>query len=334
MIEKQKNETETKGTEKMKNQTFGIEIETIYSTPYTPGQPPINGYKRAAIAIKGVVGGRIAGRNYSHAVSRETVVDSKDRTWEICSDGSCHGGTPVEIVSPPLQYGDIEEVQEVVRAIKTAGFKVNSSCGIHVHVGTKTIEGDEITGKALKILAKTMKAKEAIIKKATKRIGSRWCRDLESDLISRIASADNNLRSVGRAWYGVENYNHSHYARNHYHGSRYHALNLHSVFFRGTVEFRMFESTLHAGKVKAYIQFCLALTHKARTAKSASSRTSRSHNNDKYTLRVFMNHLGLKGDEFKTCRTHLLKNLEGSASYRTRDQQDAGHERARATQAA
>ncbi len=289
----------------MKNQTFGIEIETVYNNPI--GGPPISGYRRAAGAIQGIVGGTIGGPVAGHWVSRASVIDSKGRTWDICSDGSVGGGTPVEIVSPPLRYEDIEELQEVVRALKAAGFKSNNTCGIHVHVGTKTTDGEEISGKALKILAKMMKAKEDIIKKATKRQYSRWCRSLETDLVDRISRAGNNVRDIGRAWYNVRNYNNQSYAKKHYHNSRYHALNLHSVFFRGTIEFRMFYGTLHAGKVKAYIQLCLALVGKARIAKSATSRTNRTHNNDKYTLRVFMNHLGLKGEEFKTCRTSFTE---------------------------
>lgn len=49
----------------------------------------------------------------------------------------------------------------------------------------------------------------------------------------------------------------------HYDDSRYHGLNLHSVFSKGTIEFRMFNSTLHAGEVKSYIQLCLAISHQA-----------------------------------------------------------------------
>ena len=36
-------------------------------------------------------------------------------------------------------------------------------------------------------------------------------------------------------------------SREHYNWTRYYALNLHSVFYRGTVEWRCFNSTLHAG---------------------------------------------------------------------------------------
>ena len=57
-------------------------------------------------------------------------------------------------------------------------------------------------------------------------------------------------------WYeGFEE--HGSNRRDHYNGSRYYALNLHSTFYRGTVEWRCFNSTLHAGKVAAYVNLCL-----------------------------------------------------------------------------
>jgi hypothetical protein len=94
-------------------------------------------------------------------------------------------------------------------------------------------------------------------------------------------------------------------------------LNLHSLFFRGTIEYRAFNGTLHAGKVKAYIQFVLALSAKALKAKSASSKR-REFNpaTAKYDFRVFLLSLDMVGEEFKTARFHLLSLLEGSAAWK------------------
>ena len=33
--------------------------------------------------------------------------------------------------------------------------------------------------------------------------------------------------------------------------------------YKGTIEFRLFNSTLHAGEVKSAIQLCLAISHQA-----------------------------------------------------------------------
>ncbi len=108
--------------------------------------------------------------------------------------------------------------------------------------------------------------------------------------------------------------------------TRYHALNLHSVFNKGTVEFRLFNSTLHAGEVKSYIQLCLAISHQALIQKSASHTRTQS-SNEKYTFRTWLLRLGLIGDEFKTARTHLLKNLDGNIAWKDPAQAEAQKER-------
>ena len=112
----------------------------------------------------------------------------------------------------------------------------------------------------------------------------------------------------------------------HYDDSRYHALNLHSVFSKGTIEFRMFNSTLHAGEVKSYIQLCLAISHQALVQRGAS-RIKRQPENEKYTFRTWLLRLGLIGDEFKTARGHLLKNLEGNIAWKDPAQAQAQKER-------
>lgn len=112
----------------------------------------------------------------------------------------------------------------------------------------------------------------------------------------------------------------------HYDYSRYHALNLHSVFSKGTVEFRMFNSTLHAGEVKSYIQLCLAISHQALVQQRAM-RTRTHSENEKYTFRTWLLRLGLIGDEFKTARQHLLKNLEGNIAWKDPAQAERQRER-------
>ena len=101
----------------------------------------------------------------------------------------------------------------------------------------------------------------------------------------------------------------------HYDSTRYHTLNLHSVFSKGTIEFRMFNSTLHAGEVKSYIQLCLAISHQALIQQRAI-RTRTQSENEKYTFRTWLLRLGQIGDGFKTARLHLLKHLEGNIAWK------------------
>ena len=86
------------------------------------------------------------------------------------------------------------------------------------------------------------------------------------------------------------------------------------------MEFRLFNSTLHAGKIKAYVQFCLALSawsieSEGRTVFRNISGYSSAQ---KATLmyHILTNRLGLYGDEFKTCRYHLMKRFKGNAADR------------------
>ena len=92
-------------------------------------------------------------------------------------------------------------------------------------------------------------------------------------------------------------------------------MNLHSVFYRGTVEWRCFNSTLHAGEVKAYVNLCLAISAQAIMQRSTVMRKTHSEN-ELFTFRVWLVRLGLNGDEFKTTRDHLLKHLEGDRAWR------------------
>ena len=112
----------------------------------------------------------------------------------------------------------------------------------------------------------------------------------------------------------------------HYDNSRYRALNLHSVFSKGTVEFRLFNGTMHAGKIKTYIQLSLAISHQALAQKGASHRRTKS-TNEKYTFRTWLLRLGMIGEEFQTARKFLLENLEGNIAWKDPAQAERQKER-------
>ena len=105
----------------MKTLRFGIEIETV-------------GLRRELIAraIHSVVGGSVE-MDYGSLSGR--VTDLSGRVWRVVRDGSLSGGeNSGEIVSPVLGYDDIDELQNVVRAVRTAGAKADPSTGIHIHI--------------------------------------------------------------------------------------------------------------------------------------------------------------------------------------------------------
>ena len=102
----------------------------------------------------------------------------------------------------------------------------------------------------------------------------------------------------------------------HYNWTRYYALNLHSVFYRGTLEWRCFESTLHAGKVRANITLALAISAQAINQSRTVMRKTEISENPAFTFRTFLLRLGLIGPEYKNVREHLLSNLPGDRAWR------------------
>lgn len=262
-----------------------------------------------------------------------TALDPQGRQWKFMSDASIkpqrkEGRQRVaasdeyqtEMVSPICHYEDIVPIQEIVRKLKEAGAITNESCGIHVHIDASPFEA-----RTLRNITNIMAAKEDLIYKA---LGvsvarqHRWCRPVEQRFLEELNSRrPRSMQEVERIWYNGNSRRHTHYD-----DSRYHCLNLHSVFQKGTVEFRLFNGTLHAGKIKAYIQFCLAIGAQALNQTCASRRKTQT-TNEKYTFRTWLLRLGMNGDEFATARQHLLSNLPGCIAWRDPAQAEAQKQR-------
>jgi hypothetical protein len=144
----------------------------------------------------------------------------------------------------------------------------------------------------------------------------RYCQKVNEDLIETINSKKpKTMEALADIWYS--GYGGS--RNQHYHSSRYHGLNLHTVFTKGTIEFRLFNGTLHAGKIRSYIVLALATSHQALTQKTASAKRTCT-DNEKYTFRCWLLRLGLIGEEYKNCREHLMANLTGNSAWRTPSQ--------------
>ena len=272
---------------------FGVEIETV----------GIN-RKDTVSGILTVVGGEVKHEGGSY--DKWSCVAPDGRKWSAVSDASIGRGN-AEVVSPILTYPtDMPVLQNVIRAIRKAGGKVNSSCGIHVHVDASCLDGRQLGN-----LAKIVYKQELLILHALQISQSRlnsYTKPMEDNFIGNVDKyRPKSLEQLGKLWY----------EDNDDHRSRYHGVNFHSLFYRGTVEFRWFESTLHAGKVKSYIQYCLALVHRAQTVKfAASKKRCFCAESAKYDMRVHLLRLGCIGDEFKTMRKFLLENMPGCASYK------------------
>ena len=293
----------------MRTQRFGIEIEMTGITR-----------KKAAEVIAEYFGTEsfYIGTYYKTYGAK----DRQGRTWKATYDSSIiaqkkSGGRTVqaadeykcEVVSPILTYEDMADLQEIIRQLRHKGAFVNSQCGIHIHV-----DASRYTPQTLRNLVNIIASKEDILYKALRidPARMRWCKKTNGELLEAInRRKPQTMEALKDIWYAGSTRGRD----EHYNDTRYHGLNLHSTFTKGTVEFRLFNSTTHAGEIKAYIQFCLAVSHQALTQKKASARKTVT-DNEKYAFRCWMLRLGLSGDEFKTCRLHFLKHLEGNSAWR------------------
>jgi hypothetical protein len=290
----------------MKNQNFGIEIELTGITR-----------EKAALTMATYFGTRhtYEGGTYDTWIAK----DQQGRTWKAVSDSSIRAelkdGSATsdihyrcEIVSPICQYADIETVQEIVRLLRAEGARANNSCGIHVHV-----DAAPHTAQSLRNLANIFASREDMLVAALGIEAARmhYCQKTDKGFMNRLNTRKPASRDqIQTIWYNGRDESYMHYSQ-----TRYRMLNLHAVFSHGTVEFRCFNGSTHAGEIKAYIQFCLAVSHQALTQRSATYKPVVT-DNAKYTFRCWLLRLGLIGDEFKTARLHLMKRLEGNSAWR------------------
>ena len=245
----------------------------------------------------------------SSVTTKRTNNDTSSQYYSSSlSDYSC------ELVTPKCKHDqDMKDIQEIVRKLRAAGAKVNKDCGLHVHV-----DGKNHDVRSLVNLSKMMWAREDILYRALdfSPQRSQWCAKTSQEYIDRLDDRKPTTKEELRyCWYGDNGY-HGH----HYDPSRYRALNLHAYFTKGTVEFRCYNSTLHAGKVKAYIEFSLGCSARAINMGKTSIKEKTQSSNECYTFRTFLIKIPLNGDEYSTCRYHMLANLVGDKAWKNREE--------------
>jgi len=297
----------------MKDTTFGVEIEFSGMTRSV-----------AAETVKTALGGTVTSHRTENYLDTYRITAPDGREWKICSDSSVHAQDrngrdagdeyKCELVSPPLLYdNDIEQLQNLVRTLRKNGGRVSESEGMHIH-----LDGARHDLRTLKNFLGLMYARNELFFDALQVPANRhdrWCAQFCESFVEKFRKCQ-TLDAAENTWYS-ELSNGYRNRTSHYNDSRYHALNLHS-FFNGsyhTVELRLFNSTLHAGKIRANILFALALNHQALKARSVSTKKPQTEN-PKYAMRTYLLRLSFIGDEFKNPREHLCSALEGNAAWR------------------
>lgn len=311
---------------KMFEQTIGVEVE----------MNRITRAKAAQVAAKFFGTDNYHNTAHIDGYSTWSAWDAQGRKWKFSKDVSIAGpdAEKCELVTPILHYEDIELLQGLVRELRKAGARSDYArgCGVHVHIGA-----DGHTAKSLRVLTNMMASHERLLASALdiswSRINS-YCRTVDPRYLTEVnQKRPKTMEALEDIWYTSQMCDYGRHQ--HYNNSRYHMLNLHATFTKGTVEFRLFQfdkkrdgkmNGLHAGRLKAYIQLCLALNNAAKnTAYASWTEPEAAEENPKYVMRFWLKSLGCVGEEFKTLRNVMTEKLEGNSDCRTGDRANCNH---------
>ena len=299
---------------KMKTLGFGVEVEYAEIS-----------IQRMLKQIQSVVGGFETRERNSQGGYSRGIKAPDGRVWFAMRDCSIRSrnGQGAELVTPILRYSDIETLQNIVRACRNRGIRfpegdacaeANRSCGIHIHIGAEEFD-IKATKRFIKLVAKWEQVMTSALDIHNRRLED-YCKPVSQELVTKLKKVKTmdqlNIAVFNRRDWGTGRP--MVHTPCQYESERYHGLNLVNLWRIGTFEGRWFNSTTHAGEVKAYIQLMLAMAERALTTTrgSAKPRPVRG-GNVAWPLRMMFNRLNLRGDEFKTCRHHLAKNVEGNA---------------------
>jgi len=292
----------------IKNQNFGVEIEMTGITREHAS--------KVIATYFGTYNTHLGQGCYDIWAAR----DRKNRTWKCERDASidcrvkrngrmeaASDRYSCELVTPILQYEDIEDLQNLIRELVKAGAIANASCGIHVHVDGANHNADSLINLVNLFTGRQDLFYEALQNEDR---ANRWCQKASKEMLKAMRKGEHTKDALERIYYSELNngyrggINHAHYCP-----ARYRGLNLHALYTKGTVEFRLFNGTTHAGKIKAYIQFCLAMSAWAINADKVpyfkDTADFTKEQKGKIMKNFLVNRLQLKGKEFATARQHL-----------------------------
>lgn len=216
---------------KIGHYTFGVEIECVNAPQYDLVQ---------AVLTEGV---DIAFEGYNHDTRKH---------FKLVTDSSLCGCNTIECVSPVLSTKkDENDLKKVCKALSAIGATVNSSCGLHVHIGAK-----DITNEWYVRIFKNYQACEAVIDSfmAQSRRNSRWCRPLRGF---------NFDGCYGRVDVANTMYN-----------DRYYKVNPVSYRRHNTIEFRQHQGTTNYKKIIMWVQFLKELVDFSKENVIANQPTS------------------------------------------------------------
>lgn len=241
------------------------------------------------------------------------VASKLDRRIGISHDGSIQGSAPIELQLPPCSDEKLESiVKHTARIMHNAGYKVNRSCGMHIHVDARHISDN---GPELFKILSIYYAIEPVIYAMLppSRRTNRYALPLrdwigETKMLELSRKTPPSIDELSTLWYKARDVNQTQsYKHNKYDSSRYHGFNIHSLFNIGTVELRYHHGTLNRRKILNWINLHLHIFEWASKSfdKNVVDAIFFSENvRDKF--RLMCRHFKLS----KVLRRYVLRNMK------------------------
>ena len=166
----------------------------------------------------------------------------------------------MEFVSPAMN-GDylFKNLRDVCGEITKRDYKINASCGLHVHINC-ACRGVEFLKKVTLLYYKFEKYLFEVVPKSRRK--NRYCKSLNLNMntLERVKT----MLEFKQWFYDTkDSYDLYDYSTMKYYDGRYFAFNLHSYFYRGTIEVRHHSGTTSALKIINWIKINLALFERA-----------------------------------------------------------------------
>ena len=202
------------------SRTFGVEIE--FCTEMSSEE---------IAELLTAAGVRCRNERYNHEVRTH---------WKVISDSSVSRGW--ELVSPILSGEDgLAAVKRAVGTLIAAGCRVDTSTGLHVHVGANDLSKDSLINLVRRYAAHE-NAIDSVV--PAHRRNNRYAKTVQGD--STIMENFFARRADGSLQEACASI-----------GDRFKKLNLQSFITYGTVEFRQHSGSLDGTKIANWITFCL-----------------------------------------------------------------------------
>ena len=237
------------------------------------------------------------------------------KKWQagLHEDGSIEGFSYANEISlaPARGQAFLDQTTEVCAGIAKAKGKVNTSCGLHVHVDLRDFTGAEILNLA-RLYAKIEPALYSIVppSRRTGHYSKPWGDAFEIGEVFDRAPREERLKRLDAALYGSLDEAEECKRAPYKHNNRYHGLNFNSILLYGTIEFRLHSGTVDAKKIQMWGAVCTAIVE---FAKNHTERTIAS----------------LRGSAFDVLTSVLKEDKEILAWAKVRRAHFAGIERKR-----